>query len=166
VSVESDQESVVFVSPFELLMRVIDRSWRIVGPLARGHAAIYRATRGLLGQHVPGVPPMLLLDHVGAKSGTSRTTPLVYMPDGERFVVVAAKGGHPTNPAWYYNLRANPHAIVQIGTRRFEVQASEIDPEERRTLWPQALAYTSHWRRYARRVPASRTIPLIALEPC
>jgi F420H(2)-dependent quinone reductase len=166
VSVEPDQECVVVVSPLELLMRIIDRSWRIVGPLARGHAALYRVTGGRLGQHVPGVPPMLLLDHVGAKSGTLRTTPLVYMPEGERFVVVAAKGGHPRNPAWFYNLRANPHASVQIGTHRIEVQASEIDPEERRTLWPQALAYTSHWRRYARRVPASRTIPLIALQPC
>lgn len=153
------------VSPVELLMRIIDRSWRVVGPLARGHAAIYRATGGRLGQHVPGVPPMLLLDHVGAKSGTPRTTPRVYMPDGDRLVVVAAKGGHPSNPAWFYNLRANPYTRIQIGTRRVDVHATEVGPEQRRTLWPRALAYTSHWRRYARRAPA-RTIPLIILEPC
>lgn len=98
VSSEPDQEFVVSVSPLELLMRVIDRSWRVVGRLARGHAAIYRVTGGRLGQHVAGVPPTLLLDHVGAKSGTLRTTPLVYMPDGNRLVVVAAKGGAPHEP--------------------------------------------------------------------
>jgi deazaflavin-dependent oxidoreductase (nitroreductase family) len=115
---------------------VIDRSWRIVGPLARGHAAIYRVTGGRLGQHVPGVPPMLLLDHVGAKSGTRRTTPLVYMPDGDRFVVVAAKGGHPTNLAWFYNLRANPYAGVQIGTRRLRCKPARLVPRNAERYGP------------------------------
>ena len=151
-------------SPVELLMRVIDRSWSVVRHLVRGHVLLYRATGGLLGQRVPGVPPMLLLDHVGAKSGMPRTTPLVYMPDGDRYIIVAAKGGHPNNPAWLYNLRAHPSVVVQIGTRRVEMNARELDSDEHRVLWPQALAYTSHWRRYARRVPPSRTIPLIALE--
>jgi len=108
---------------------------------------------------------MLLLGHVGAKSGTTRTTPLVYMPHGDRYIVVAAKGGHPENPAWLYNLRAHPSVTVQIGARRVEMHARELNPEEHQTMWPRALAYTSHWRRYARRVPPSRTIPLIALEP-
>jgi deazaflavin-dependent oxidoreductase (nitroreductase family) len=108
---------------------------------------------------------MLLLDHLGAKSGTPRTTPLCYMPDENRYIIVAAKGGHPNNPAWLHNLRAQSLVTIQIGARRFEVTARELDPEERQTLWPQALAYTSHWRRYARRVPPSRTIPLVALEP-
>lgn len=152
------------VSPIELLMRVIDRSWSIVRHLVRGHVVIYRRTGGLLGQHVPGVPPMLLLGHVGAKSGTTRTTPLVYMPDGDRHIVVAAKGGHPQNPAWLYNLRAHPSVTVQIGARRVEMHARELNPEEHQTMWPRALAYNSHWRRYARRVPPSRTIPVVALE--
>jgi len=152
------------VSPVELLMRVIDRSWSIVRHLVRGHVWIYRASRGRLGQHVPGVPPMLLLDHIGAKSGSRRTTPLVYMPDGDRYIIVAAKGGHPKNPAWLHNLRAHPVVTVQIGARSVEMSARELGPAERQALWPQALAYTSHWRRYARRVPPTRTIPLIALE--
>lgn len=108
---------------------------------------------------------MLLLDHVGAKSGKPRTTPLVYMPDGDRYVIIAAKGGHPENPAWLYNLRAHPSVAVQIGAHRVEMTARELDPEEREALWPHALAYTSHWRRYARPVPPSRTIPLVVLEP-
>jgi deazaflavin-dependent oxidoreductase (nitroreductase family) len=61
----------------------------------RGHAAVYRATAGRVGARLPGVPSLLLLDHVGAKSGKLRTTPLVYMADGENFLVVASKGGHP-----------------------------------------------------------------------
>lgn len=153
------------LSPLELLMRVIDRSWDVVRHLVRGHVMIYRATGGRLGRHVPGVPPMLLLDHVGAKSGIPRTTPLVYMPDGDRYLIVAAKGGHPNNPAWLYNLRANPSVTVQIGAQASKMRARELGPEEHRILWPRALAYTSHWRRYARRVPPSRTIPLVVLEP-
>ncbi|MCX8563976.1 nitroreductase family deazaflavin-dependent oxidoreductase [Mycolicibacterium mucogenicum] len=145
-------------------MRLIDRSWGLVCHLVHGHVWIYRATRGRLGQHVPGAPPMLLLDHVGARSGMPRTTPLCYMPDGDRYIIVAAKGGHPKNPAWLHNLRAHPLVTIQIGARRFEANARELDPEERQRLWPRALAYTSHWRRYARRVPPSRTIPLVALE--
>ncbi len=153
------------LSPVELLMRVIDRSWGNIRHLVRGHVWIYRVSGGRLGQHVPGTPPMLLLDHVGAKSGTPRTTPLVYMPDGSRYIICAAKGGHPHNPAWLYNVRARPSVTVQIGAHRLDMSARELDPDEHRALWPQALAYTSHWRRYARRVPPSRTIPLVALEP-
>jgi deazaflavin-dependent oxidoreductase (nitroreductase family) len=153
------------VSPVEWLMRVVDRSWPIVRRLVRGHVWIYRLSGGRLGQHVPAAPPILLLEHIGAKSGTPRTTPLCYMPDGNRYIIVAAKGGHPQHPAWLHNLRAHPFVSVQIGAQRIEVNARELDPREHQALWPQALAYTSHWRRYARRVPASRTIPLVALEP-
>jgi F420H(2)-dependent quinone reductase len=152
------------LSPLELLMRIIDRSWNVVRHLVRGHVMIYRATGGRLGARVPGVPPMLLLNHVGAKSGVTRTTPLVYMPDGDRYVIVAAKGGHPNNPAWLYNLRANPSVTVQIGAKAVGMRARELDLKEHQTMWPRALAYTSHWRRYARRVPPSRTIPLVVLE--
>jgi deazaflavin-dependent oxidoreductase (nitroreductase family) len=150
-------------SPLEFILRIIDRSWRVLGPLMRGHAVVYRATGGRLGQWLPGVPPMLLLDHIGARSGKLRTTPLVYMPDRDRFIVVAAKGGHPKNPAWLYNLRAHPDTAIQIGKQRIDVHAAEADGDERRTLWPKALAYTAHWRRYERR--SQRTIPLLILEP-
>jgi len=151
------------VSDVEYVLRLADRSWPVLGPLMRGHAAIYRATGGRLGRRLPGVPPLLLLDQVGARSGKLRTTPLVYMPDGDRFIVVAAKGGHPNNPAWLHNLRAHPDTEIQIGKRRIEVHATEADAEERRILWPKALAYTAHWRRYERRT--QRTIPLLILAP-
>ncbi|MBA2793537.1 MAG: nitroreductase family deazaflavin-dependent oxidoreductase, partial [Thermoleophilaceae bacterium] len=71
----------------------------------KGHTLAYRATRGVVGDRFPGSPPMLLLDHVGAKSGTRRTSPLVYVRDGDDVMIVASKGGHPKHPAWYHNLK-------------------------------------------------------------
>jgi deazaflavin-dependent oxidoreductase (nitroreductase family) len=144
-------------------LKVADRSWPVLAPLMRWHAALYRATRGRIGGRLPGLPPMLLLDHVGARSARKRTTPLVYMPDGDRFVVVAAKGGHPKNPSWVHNLRVNPDTEVQVGSDRINVHAREADAEERRRLWPMATAYNPLWGGYQRRT--RRTIPILILEP-
>ena len=76
-----------------------DRAWPLLGRVIQGHVLIYRATHGVIGHRIPGGAPMLLLDHVGAKSGTLRTTPLVYGRDGQNIVLVASKGGHPNIPA-------------------------------------------------------------------
>jgi deazaflavin-dependent oxidoreductase (nitroreductase family) len=129
----------------------------------RGHAAIYRATGGLVGGNIPGVPPLLLLDHVGARTGRRRTTPLVYMPDGDRMVVVASKGGHPSDPAWLHNLRAHPDTTVQIGRQTSPVRAREATAEERRGLWPRAVKFNPLWGRYQERT--ARQIPVVVLEP-
>jgi deazaflavin-dependent oxidoreductase (nitroreductase family) len=142
---------------------VADRLWPVLGPLARGHAAVYRASGGRIGGRLPGLPPMLLLDHVGAKTGTRRTTPLVYLRDGATIVLVAAKGGHPKNPAWVYNLRANPETSVQIGRDNIPVRAREATADERQRLWPKAVEYNPLWGRYQQRT--SRQIPLVLLEP-
>ncbi len=128
-----------------------------------GHARIYRATNGRIGGRVPGLPSLLLLEHVGRKSGRRRTTPLVYMPDGEEMVIVASKGGYPRHPGWLHNLRAHPDAVVQIGSRRIAVRAREADAEERRRLWPRAIEHNPHWGRYRERT--KREIPLVILEP-
>ena len=142
---------------------VADRTWPILTRLMRGHAAVYRATGGRIGARLPGLPPMLLLDHLGAKSGKRRTTPLVYMRDGENLLVVASKGGHPRDPAWMHNLRRHPETEVQVGSRRLKVRAREATPEERRRLWPKAATYNPPWGRYRERT--SRQIPLVLLEP-
>ena len=144
-------------------LSVADRMWPVLGRLMRGHAAVYRATGGRLGARVPGLPSILLLDHVGARSGKGRTTPLVYMPDGDDLLVVASKGGHPQDPAWMHNLRAHPDTEVQVGGKRLKVHAREATPDERRRLWPKAAAYNPHWGRYRKRT--SREIPLVLLEP-
>src|SRR4051794_41588341 len=99
--------------------------WPVLGPLMRGHARIYRATGGRIGGRIPGLPSLLLLDHVGAKSGRRRTTPLVYMPVDDDYLVVASKGGHPRDPGWVFNLRANPDTQIQIGRDRIPVRARE-----------------------------------------
>ena len=126
------------------------------------HTVVYRATGGRVGRRLPGLPPMLLLDHVGARSGRRRTTPLVYMRDGADLVVVAAKGGHPRHPGWLHNLRANPDTEVQIGAQLMKVRAREATDEERSRLWPRAVRYNPVWGRYQRRTP--REVPVVILS--
>jgi deazaflavin-dependent oxidoreductase (nitroreductase family) len=106
---------------------------------------------------------MLLLDHVGAKSGTKRTSPLVYLADGKNVVIVASKGGSARNPAWFHNLRANPETTVQIGSERRPVTARVATARERSRLWPKVVSTYGGYQGYQART--SRQIPLVILEP-
>jgi len=85
--------------------------------------AEFRANDGKVGGPFAG-SPMLLLTTTGAKSGQSRTTPLVYSTDGDRIVIIASKAGGPTNPDWYHNLVAHPTATVEMGTEKFQARAA------------------------------------------
>lgn len=145
------------------VMSLADRSWPLLRRLMGLHTQAYRLTGGVVGHRFPGSPPMLLLDHVGARSGVERTIPLVYVEDGDDVVLVASKGGYPKNPAWYHNLRANPDTTVQIGRERRPVRARVAGPEERERLWPKAVATYSGYRDYQERT--ERQIPLVILEP-
>ena len=129
----------------------------------KGHTVVYRATHGLVGHRLPGAPPSLLLDHVGAKRGKKRTTPLSYLSDGANLVLVASKGGYPQNPSWYHNLRANPDTTVQVGSQRRAVRARVATHEERTRLWPRLVELYGGYRDYQDR--AEREIPLVILEP-
>ncbi len=140
-----------------------DRNWPLLQRLMGGHVTIYRATHGLIGHRTPGAPPVLLLDHVGAKSATLRTSPLVYVRDGENLVLIASKGGYPKNPAWYHNLVANPDTTVQVGSQRRQVHARVAEPDERKRLWPLVVRAYSGYEAYRRRT--EREIPLVVLEP-
>ena len=144
-------------------MNFVDRSWPMLKHLMRGHTAVYRATRGAVGHRLPGGPSMLLLDHVGAKSGTRRTSPLMYIRDGEDLVLVASKGGYPNHPGWFHNLRANPDTTVQVGSRRQAVRARVAEPQERARLWPSAVQAYGGYRDYQQRT--EREIPLVILSP-
>jgi deazaflavin-dependent oxidoreductase (nitroreductase family) len=144
-------------------MSLADRSWPVLRRLMDLHTQVYRVSNGLIGHRFPGSPPMLLLDHVGARSKTKRTIPLVYVTDGDDVVLVASKGGHPKHPAWYHNLRANPETTVQIGRDRRPVRARVASPAERKRLWPKAVATYSGYRGYQKRT--DREIPLVILEP-
>ena len=142
----------------------VERSWGLLGRLTTGHVIAYRASHGLIGHRFPGAPPMLLLDHVGAKSGKTRTTPLAYVTDGKDLVLVASKGGHPKNPGWFHNLAANPDTTVHVGTRRIAVRARVADANERKRLWPKVVKTYSGYESYQRHT--ERQIPLVILEPC
>jgi F420H(2)-dependent quinone reductase len=144
-------------------MNAADRAWPVLRRLMRLHTAVYRATRGAVGHRFPGSSPMLLLDHVGAKSGKRRTNPLIYIRDGEDLVVVASKGGYPRHPGWFHNLRANPDTTLQVGSERRTVRARVADPQERARLWPRAVEIYDGYRGYQER--AEREIPLVILSP-
>jgi deazaflavin-dependent oxidoreductase (nitroreductase family) len=107
---------------------------------------------------------MCLLDHVGAKSGMERTTPLLYVPDGEDVVLVASKGGYPKHPAWFHNLKANPETTVQVGGEKIPVRARVADAAERKRLWPKAEEAWPGFRTYQKR-SQGREIPMVVLEP-
>jgi deazaflavin-dependent oxidoreductase (nitroreductase family) len=145
------------------VMRAADRAWPVTRRLMAGHTAIYRLTGGKIGHTGPGLPQMLLLDHVGAKSGKKRTSPLLYIEDGDDVVLVASKGGYPQNPAWFHNLKANPDTVVQIKAEKRPVRARVATDEERERLWPKAVASYSGYDGYQKRT--GRKIPLVILEP-
>jgi F420H(2)-dependent quinone reductase len=140
-----------------------DRTWPLLRRLMAGHTVAYRLTGGLIGHRFPGSPPMLLLDHVGARSGTPRTSPLVYGRDGQDVILVASKGGFPKNPAWFHNLMANPDTTVQIGSRKQAVHARKALGQERERLWKLMLSVYGGYAEYQRRT--DREIPLVVLEP-
>ena len=142
---------------------VADRIWPLLTRAAGAHTFAYRSTGGLIGHRLPFLPQMLLLDHVGAKSGVKRTAPLAYAEDGENLILIASKGGHPKNPAWYYNLKANPDTTVQVGSEVREVRAREAADHERPRLWQKAVEVYSDFNTYRER--AGRQVPIIVLEP-
>jgi F420H(2)-dependent quinone reductase len=144
-------------------MRWVDGNWPLLTRLMKGHASVYRGTNGLIGYRFPGAPPMLLLDHVGAKTGKPRTTPLVFGRDGQNVILVASKGGYPRHPAWFHNLETDPDASIQIGSKRMDVRARVADPEERKRLWPLMVKVYRGYEGYRRRT--EREIPLVILEP-
>jgi len=132
----------------------------------RVHVALYRRSGGKLGGHFPGLPAarILLLDHTGAKSGVRRTSPLMYHDEGDMVAVAASKGGQPTNPAWFHNLKANPDTTIQIGGEVRNVHARVASDEERGCLWPKFVAFYpgyDFFQRHAKR----RKIPIVILEP-
>jgi deazaflavin-dependent oxidoreductase (nitroreductase family) len=142
---------------------LVDRAWPLLNRLTGAHTALYRATGGWIGHRPPGLPPMLLLDHVGARSGVRRTSPLVYTRVGGDYVLVASKGGHPRHPAWFHNLRAHPDTTIQVGRRTLPVHAHVASDDERARLWPRAVATYRGFAGYQDR--AERTIPLVVLSP-
>lgn len=135
-------------------------------PLLRLHNSIYQKTNGVIGHHMPGMPPSLILHTTGAKTGTVRRTTLTYARDGQDFVVVASMGGAPTSPGWYHNLKKSPRVEINVGTKRMAVTAHPVLPDDAdyARLWRLANDNNSNrYDSYQQRTP--RPIPVVRLTP-
>ena len=100
----------------------------------------FRANQGRVGGMWTGTI-LILIHHIGARSGIERVTPVACSPQGEgRFAIWAANGGSPTHPNWYYNLKARPRITVEVGTQTFTVLAEELGGTARAELWPKLVA--------------------------
>lgn len=124
------------------------------------HAEVYRRTGGKVGGRM-GRATMGLLTTTGRTSGRHRTTPLNIMADGDRWLLVASYGGDDRDPQWFKNLQANPEATIQLGDEKIPVRATVATPEEKKELWPKAVAAYKGYDGYQRKT--ARDIPMVIL---
>jgi deazaflavin-dependent oxidoreductase (nitroreductase family) len=124
------------------------------------HREVYRRTGGRFGAKAGGLH-MMLLTTTGRRSGQPRTTPLNCIRDGDRYLAVASFGGDDRDPQWFKNLQANPEATVQLDAETIPVRATVATPEEKKDLWPKAIAAYKGYDNYQRKT--SRDIPVVIL---
>jgi deazaflavin-dependent oxidoreductase (nitroreductase family) len=122
----------------------------------------FRANDGKVGGRFEG-KTLLLLHTKGAKSGQERINPVAYVRDGDRYAIIASKGGAPTNPSWYYNLLANPLVTVEVGTETFQARATVAEEPERTRLYNKMVEIMPGFDEYRRKT--TRIIPVIILTP-
>ena len=122
----------------------------------------FRANHGKVGGNFEGAP-LLLLHSVGAKSGQERVSPMMYLADGDRFLVFASKAGAPDNPDWYHNLKANPDVTIEVGDDTVDVRAEELPRAERDEAYAKQAALFPGFADYERKT--DRVIPVLALTP-
>jgi deazaflavin-dependent oxidoreductase (nitroreductase family) len=122
----------------------------------------FRTNDGVVGGMFEG-KPLLLLHHTGAKTGTERVNPLVYLRDGDKYVIFASKAGAPTSPDWYHNLVANPSTTIEVGIQTIPVTARVVDGAEREQLWAKQKDVAPQFAEYEAKT--DRVIPVIVLEP-
>jgi len=135
----------VYVSPNEWNQKIIEE---------------FRSNGGKVGGRFEG-RTLLLLHTTGAKSHEPRINPVAYTTDGDRFVIIASKGGAPTNPDWYYNVVANPSISVEVGTEQFQAQATIAEEPERTRLYDKMVEVMPGFADYKQKT--SRVIPVIVL---
>ncbi len=121
----------------------------------------FHANGGKVGGPFAGVG-ILLLHTTGAKSGKPRVNPVAYRRDGDDFVIIASKGGAPTNPDWFHNLRAHPDVTVEVGTEQFDVKARITEDGERERRWTETKGELPQFGEYEQKT--DRQIPVIVLE--
>jgi len=120
----------------------------------------FRANGGVVGGHFEGMK-LLLVHTTGAKSGLERINPVAQISDGDRYVIIASKGGAPTNPDWYYNLKANPEVTIEVGTQKFSALAAITDEPERSELFEKMASQYPGFEDYKEKT--KRVIPVVTL---
>jgi len=142
---------------------------RVIKVMAAVNVRVYKLTRGRIGgtwrvgaawKHPV---PICLLEHTGRRTGKRRTTPLVYLRDGDRLVVVASQAGRPKDPLWFRNLQADPAVTVQVRGDRWPARARTAGAEERAELWPRLVDLYSDYDSY--QSWTDREIPVVVLDP-
>ncbi|MBS2040622.1 nitroreductase family deazaflavin-dependent oxidoreductase [bacterium] len=126
--------------------------------------AEFRANHGKVGGMFEGFP-MVLLHHKGAKSGIERISPLVYSQDGDRYVIIASKGGAPSHPDWYHNLLAHPDTQIEVGDDTIPVRAALAEGPERKRLFDAQAALMPNFKDYEKAAAGVREIPVFVLSP-
>ena len=138
-------------------------SWFYVNVATALDRVLLRGSRGRV--HITVGQQVGLLETIGARSGEARQTPLLYLRDGERVVLIASKGGAPHHPSWLHNLRAEPRVrFTAPGGLTGAYVAREAEGEERERLWDEAVDYYAGYATYEERA-GSRVIPVVVLEP-
>jgi F420H(2)-dependent quinone reductase len=146
-----------------------DRTRSIIKVMAKANVWLYRRTGGRvggtwrIGAGFRTPVPICLVEHRGRKTGKLRTTPLVYLEDGPRIVVVASQAGRPEHPMWYLNLLAHPEVTVQVRSRRRPMRARVAEPGERALLWPKLVDLYADYEAY--QSWTDRVIPVVVLDP-
>ena len=135
----------------------------LIGVMSRLNTWIYRLSGGRIGGRFPGGAPVLLLTTTGRKSGRPQTAPLLYLQEGDSYVVVASKGGMAENPLWFKNLEANPRVEIEVGNRKLPATARRATDAEKAALWPRLVAMYSSYADYQART--TRSIPVVILTP-
>ena len=126
------------------------------------HVRVYRETGGKVGHIWREGSTILLLTTTGRKSGEKRTVPLIYAQEGDRYVIIASKGGAPEHPGWYENIAKNREVELQVKDEVFRARARDAEGEERARLWRKANEVWPHYDEYAKKT--DREIPVVVLE--
>jgi F420H(2)-dependent quinone reductase len=129
----------------------------------RDQVTLYEATDGADGGTLEG-RPVIILTHTGARTGAVRKTPVMRIPNGDAYIVVASAAGAPTHPAWYFNLIAHPHVHVQDHADHHDMVAREVHGADKQRLWAIADRFWPHFPEY-REKAQGRDIPILLLEP-
>jgi deazaflavin-dependent oxidoreductase (nitroreductase family) len=135
--------------------------WQLLNVYSNINVLLYRLTGGRVGGRM-GRAPVLLLHHVGRKSEIARVTPVLFLADGTRLVIVGSKGGASKHPAWFGNLMAHPNTTVEVARRRIPVRARLASETEHAEYWPRLVEMYPSYSVYQERT--DRSLPIVLLE--